>query len=272
MKRYILFTLFTVAVVVVYGQSGIDAIIYRCTYRAITVKDTTDVTVFSEDIMHLDIGGKLSHFYSQRKQQLDSVLRKAIETGTLDRDILKTSPKGVNKYVIYRNYPEGKITFLNEIAGKRTRYKYEEDAPQQSWEILSDKSTILGYSCQKAVCLYRGREYTAWFTTELPFASGPWKFGGLPGLILKISDTKGHYSFEAVGFEKVETEAPILFSGDEYRKIDRKNYLKIELDYLRDPVAWINQNTGVKIEGISTPQERKNEGFREDHYAPLELE
>jgi GLPGLI family protein len=272
MKIYILFILFAIAAVTVYGQNGIDAVTYRCTYRAITVKDTTDVNIFSEDIMRLDIGVKLSRFYSERKQQRDSILEKARETGMLNRDILQTSPKGVNKYVIYRNYPEGKITFLNEIADRKTRYIYEEDIPQLPWKILPDKNSILGYSCQKAVCHYRGREYTAWFTTELPFASGPWKFGGLPGLILKISDTKGHYSFEAVGFEKAETEALILFSSDEYRKTDRKNYLKMELDYLRDPIAWINQNTGVKIEGLNTPQERKNEGFREDRYAPLEPE
>jgi GLPGLI family protein len=166
MKRYIFFILFAIAVVTVYGQGSIDAVKYRCTYRAITVNDTTDVNIFSEDMMRLDIGVKLSRFYSQRKQQRDSILKKAIETGTLNRDILQASPKGVNKYVIYQNYPKGKITFLNEITGKKTRYIYEEDIPQLPWEILPDKNALLGYSCQKAICRYRGREYTAWFTTE----------------------------------------------------------------------------------------------------------
>ena len=30
---------------------------------------------------------------------------------------------------------------------------------------------------------------------------GPWKFGGLPGLILKVLDKDGLYTFEAIGIE-----------------------------------------------------------------------
>lgn len=36
----------------------------------------------------------------------------------------------------------------------------------------------------------------------IPIKAGPWKFGGLPGLILKAYETKYLYAFEAVGIEK----------------------------------------------------------------------
>lgn len=256
----------------IHAQTTIDMVKYRCTYKTITVKDTTDTNHFSEDIMRLDIGSKVNYFYSQRKQERDLALAKATESGVLDRGMVQSAPKGVNKYDIYQNCPEKKISFLNELATRRTKYMYEEDAFIPGWEVLSMKKKILDYTCQAASCRYRGRNYIAWFTTELPFSFGPWKFGGLPGLILQISDEKGHYAFEAIGFEKITNEVPIVFNAVGYKKMSRKDYMKMEKDFLRDPIAWISQSIGIKIEGVNTPQGRQKEGIREDHYAPLELE
>lgn len=47
-----------------------------------------------------------------------------------------------------------------------------------------------------------GRDYEAWFTSAIPVKAVPWKFGSLPGFILKVYDTNRLYTFETVGQEK----------------------------------------------------------------------
>lgn len=79
---------------------------------------------------------------------------------------------------------------------------YIEPFPKFEWKITNDQKKILNYVCQKATLHYKGRDYVAWFSSEIPLQNGPWKFGGLPGLIFEIVDSKNHYSFQLIGIKK----------------------------------------------------------------------
>lgn len=74
-------------------------------------------------------------------------------------------------------------------------YRYTESVPKQKWKVCEEKKKILDYECQRATCSFRGRDYEAWFAEDIPMSYGPWKFNGLPGLILEVSDTKNEYHF-----------------------------------------------------------------------------
>ena len=63
-------------------------------------------------------------------------------------------------------------------------------------------STILGYTCHKATTRFRGRDYVAWYTEEIPLSYGPYKFRGLPGLITCIYDKDRDHVFTLQGFER----------------------------------------------------------------------
>lgn len=54
------------------------------------------------------------------------------------------------------------------------------------WKITDKTKIILGKLCQEGTCTFRGRNYSAYFSTELPYSNGPFKFDGLPGLILEV--------------------------------------------------------------------------------------
>ena len=84
--------------------------------------------------------------------------------------------------------------------------------------------TFCGYLCQKATCHFSGREFTAWFTQKIPVRNGPWKFGGLPGAILKVSDKDNLYDFECVKIE--QKRKPLYKEGyGSYNKMDREDLL-----------------------------------------------
>jgi GLPGLI family protein len=83
------------------------------------------------------------------------------------------------------------------VYGERKYHIILEKLPNLKWEILNDTLDILNFKTQKAKVNFRGRDYFAWFSTQIKVSDGPYKFHGLPGLILKIQSTDDKYTFEA---------------------------------------------------------------------------
>ena len=82
------------------------------------------------------------------------------------------------------------------------------------WEISNETKESDGYVMQKATTTFRGRDYVAWFTKEIPIPMGPYKFYGLPGLIMEIYDTDNIYHWTITKIENKE----INHSTDLYPK------------------------------------------------------
>lgn len=122
-------------------------------------------------------------------------------------------------------------------------YLVKDTTNQFKWLLVNDYKTILGYQCQLATIVHRGREYKAYFTTEIPFKLGPWKFDGLPGLILSIESIDGVFKINATKIElkniKSLIENPFIkeldeaISWSEFTDIYKKKY--DELNHYRSP-------------------------------------
>ncbi|MDI3526629.1 MAG: hypothetical protein PWR03_812 [Tenuifilum sp.] len=100
-----------------------------------------------------------------------------------------------NKGRIYQLVNETR--FANEKNLHQPYFYLSEDLGKISWKIESETKKIGRFRCQKASCSFRGREYTVWFTPEIPISYGPWKLNGLPGLILEATDSKNEIEFTA---------------------------------------------------------------------------
>lgn len=94
---------------------------------------------------------------------------------------------------IYLNEKESSL-YINKNFN-RNNYLIKEALEKINWKIEQETKEILGYVCQKATGICKGRLYTAWFTTDIPASLGPWKLHGLPGLILEAYDARQWIKF-----------------------------------------------------------------------------
>ncbi|MDE6768973.1 MAG: GLPGLI family protein [Muribaculaceae bacterium] len=102
---------------------------------------------------------------------------------------------------------------------------YSDRLPVIDWSFIPDTTrNVIGYECQLAECDFAGRHYSAWFTPELPLPYGPYKFGGLPGLILEMQDSEGQFVWTATGFERADTPISV------YDYTEEKQCTKEEAD------------------------------------------
>jgi GLPGLI family protein len=113
-------------------------------------------------------------------------------------------------YQIYKDKTANKVTVIDYVASGRDKFRYEDELGILPWKISESTDTILNYSCQKATLNFRGRTYIAWFAPEIPVNDGPWKFMGLPGLILKVEDEQQLFSFALAGLQQLTSPSPIL--------------------------------------------------------------
>lgn len=96
---------------------------------------------------------------------------------------------------IFKNFIEKKINSIERVSMKP--FYVKDTMNLFDWKIDTSKREILGYKCQKAKTHFRGREYIAYFTLEIPYPTGPWKFYGLPGVILSVESTDKVFKMNA---------------------------------------------------------------------------
>lgn len=122
-----------------------------------------------------------------------------------------------------------KIGIFNPNSSELKRFVAGEVVPKISWKISKESQKILNYTCYKATTTFRGREYIAWFTPELPYNYGPWKLQGLPGLILK-ADTD-MFSYEAKRIVLNSDKIPRLNDLSFLSKAKVKHTMRESFDY-----------------------------------------
>jgi GLPGLI family protein len=224
------------------------------------------------DMHILEIGNKFSKYYSYNVFKIDS----------LRIDFRKRHPKGSTAGIphfvddrypfheffwseYYKNYKDCTLTEYACMPSYVRNYWYSENMHEQNWQLWKDTLNITGYLCQKATCNFRGREYTAWFAPDIPISNGPWKFGGLPGLILKVYDTNKYYVFECIGIKRYQEKFPIkTYNYDNYIKIKREKLLKAWEMIFDNYIKFIGGTMRLRP-GVTPPPPKK-------YHHPLELE
>lgn len=188
------------------------------------------------DMYILRCGEQMSQFFSFYKLREDSLsadptgeqiiameFLDALEHPENPSKRIKSSP--IKDEYMYTNYSANKISVYSTEGEK---YLVEEEIPNFEWVINEDSVVeILDYDCVLATTHFRGRDWNVWFTLDLPLSVGPWKFSGLPGLILKAECV----DFMCLEARDITTDgiSPVTFYNFEnlkFNSITRKDYLK----------------------------------------------
>lgn len=246
----------------------IDTAKYVITYNVSIVNNPEEPEKQVKDVVILQIGNNSSKSYSNLLYQADStaaaLLKKGAKSIPLFQDV-------VPPVIVYKNYPNGVNTVVYRTFLSGPIFKYKEVIPEINWNLLPDKKTILGYTCQKATAFFRGRTYEAWFTPQIPLKEGPYKFDGLPGLILQIMDTQKHYIFDCVGIEKVKREEKIVFWNWMTQETSREKLNSLIKRFHEQP-ASVAESLGIKISFRDNSGNDKSKKSVSYPYNPIELE
>ncbi|WP_055984848.1 GLPGLI family protein [Chryseobacterium sp. Leaf405] len=201
-------------------------------YEYSFIRDTMDIDVNHrmKEIMVLQANSNSSIYFSQQYLAAREVIAKATAAAQTSPNVeIRTAdlPKYKVGYSVYR---EGSKIF---VTGNISRDFFTFENTYLKWKTdYKDVETILGYSCNKATTIFNNRIYTAWYTKEIPISDGPYRFKGLSGLILEISDEKNYHSFKAIGIEKKQLEIKPLQKGI---PVTREQYLKKRQEFKSNP-------------------------------------
>lgn len=258
----------------------------RFLYEYKFVKDSTEKSKSETEIMALDVTKIGSKFHSLKKSIADSIHLSRVQKEATDFSGIDW---GLVPDVVEKTYPDFKIEFFTIF--EMDKYKVT-DKRKLEWKILPDKEKVGELNTQKASVNFAGRTWTAWFATDIPIQDGPYKFHGLPGLIIKLEDKTQSHSFVLKEIKKLPGD--YQWESDNKKKsfnatiaLDEIKYKKQFVDFRNNPAKGLRQivssnekiriidETGkpLDIEKLIKDKERaaKENNARDNNVLELEL-
>ncbi|UFH32837.1 GLPGLI family protein [Chryseobacterium sp. C-71] len=216
---------------------------YRFIYDVEYKKDSTQNTTVKENY-HLDIESETMKYYPRDFFIGDSLVTNNLQiaNGTrFNTSHIITHQIGSADY----DYYDVLENVVLKLASKNI----------QDWKLTDEKKKVKDLNLQKATTSWGGRNWIAWFTADIPFQEGPYKFHGLPGLIVELFDDKNDYKFELVKTQKIIK--PVKNTYIDYMlgnsvSVDDQKYRDSKLKYYDSPVNYLRN---------ATQQTRSNDEF-----------
>lgn len=185
-------------------MSFVSAQNYRFVYEYRMKPDLSKKDSIVTDYMNLDTDGKKSYFYNAAKYERDS----AYAASKSYKDLLTAKSYDQNlSYIVEKDYREKTMNFYDKFKTVSLRIA-ETEMPK--WNIEKDFTKINGINCQKATSKYKGRIWEAWFSKDYVVNDGPYKFMGLPGLVVKLRDVEDQHVFNLIQIKKINSVFPFL--------------------------------------------------------------
>lgn len=168
-------------------------------------------------------------FCSENLLEKDSLKNNNLEYSTVIMD------DEINFMVKRKNNIYTKFYIIDEKL-----YVLNENATNLNWQIKKDLKIIDGLTCQLATLSYKGRNWSAWFTSEYPISLGPYIFNGLPGLIVELKDSRNNFLFKLTKITKTNEDINRIINQSVWIEekpitINKKQLIKLYLTEYNDP-------------------------------------
>ena len=229
-------------------------VLYTLTWQ----EDSLNPFHLRDNKMVMLTGAEHSLFASYGTFFLDSVARSNPNI-TSEKFRQLNPPRHHQQYRINKNFQTQQITISDRIFVDAFKYTLQMDAIQ--WRLTGYTGAILGYSVQKAIASFGGRIWEAWFTREIPHSDGPYKFSGLPGLILKVHDTRRHYAFEAKSISAT-LEMIYKYTRSDIIHTTFERFLEAQKKFNQDFINNIRASGVPLHESFNRDAQRLEEGVR----------
>ncbi|MDY3339414.1 GLPGLI family protein [Riemerella anatipestifer] len=232
-----------------------------------------------QELFSLQGSDNRSFFISENLLKYDSIftseMNTAIRGGSNSINFSgKSFPKTNSKFLVVQE--NDKTIFYGTVGTSVLSYQ---EPKINSWKLVDETKIVNSFSCKKAELRFKGRDWIAWYSTEIPFPYGPYKFGGLPGLIIKMTDKKGEYDFELVkSLPSRDLKGKIV--GINKKRYDNsisvtKQELEDTKDNFRKNLLQSMKNDGVVLSPEQTTalrEKQKRDESEKKGYNPIELE
>lgn len=148
-----------------------------------------DSKVKNNEKFVLFFGANNSYFLSDKLLKSDSII-------TAKNDNPNSQLTTVSNILTYFNDRIIKNSENTSIFIKKdnSAFFYNEN-DQLFWKITNDSKVVKNLKCTVAETQAFGRDWVACFSVEYAFPIGPYKFFGLPGLIIQIESKDGAYIY-----------------------------------------------------------------------------
>ncbi|WP_439480273.1 GLPGLI family protein [Chryseobacterium aquaticum] len=256
-----------------------DSLRGNFTYLLKSKSNTLQPNYIHEELFSLQISDDRSFFISEKALQFDSIFLgelKFVDNGS--KNVVdfrgKSFPKSTSNFMIIQT--NDYIQYYRSLGMSLLSYK---SPIITKWKLVNETKTINSLICKKAELSFKGRDWIAWYSSEIQFPYGPYKFSGLPGLIVKITDKKGDYDFELVKSLPTSSMRRKIITIDKSRYENSTLVTKNELDKAKEN---FNNNLSSSLENMGvkfTPEQKENLRLRQKNnelekkgYNPIELE
>jgi len=257
-KTIQLLLLLVMTVFSVLSQEVIDYANFRSVYQFQSKTNPNQEDFRRNDLIFVDIGSEVTKSYSRYNWLADSIMQAGIAQGLPVHEIREARERYRHScsFSFHQWFHENRMVVTARLAADD--FTFEDEIIKPQWTITGEEKVILGYPSIRAIANYRGREWIAYFTPEIPISRGPWLLWGLPGLIVKAYDSENLFRFELVGFEQVANVPIVLYTtsrdGNRFRQVSKAEFIRFERVRYDDFTAFFELMTGRPLSMQGRPE------------------